>query len=305
MSHSHSYMESHAPQNQRILLISLAIITTFMIVEASSGYFFNSLALLADAGHMASDSLSLLLSLFALYIGKKMPNKIMNFGYRRAETLVALVNGSTLVIIAIYIIIEAIGRLVNPSPIMSLPMIAVAVLGLIMNIVVARIMLSSDQSNLNMKAAYLHVVADTLGSVAAILAGLGMYFFNWLWLDAVASAAVSIIIFRSGFNVCRTAIRLLMQGVPTNVDVAKVEQMLLEPKEIKSITRMQIWGLTEDEIYLSAQLCFAEDVDTETERQILHNLAKRFHEMDIHATLQNDLAVYFEQHGKAEIAHHH
>ncbi|WP_162856955.1 cation diffusion facilitator family transporter [Actinobacillus indolicus] len=234
-----------------------------------------------------------------------MPNKIMNFGYRRAETLVALVNGSTLVIIAIYIIIEAVGRLVNPSPIMSLPMIAVAILGLIMNIVVARIMLSSDQSNLNMKAAYLHVVADTLGSVAAILAGLGMYFFNWLWLDAVASAAVSIIIFRSGFNVCRTEIRLLMQGVPTNVDVAKVEQMLLEPKEIKSITRMQIWGLTEDEIYLSAQLCFAEDVDTETERQILYNLAKRFHEMDIHATLQNDLAVYFEQHGKAEIAHHH
>lgn len=296
MSHSHSYMESHAPQNQRILLISLAIITTFMVVEAISGYFFNSLALLADAGHMASDSLSLLLSLFALYIGKKMPNKVMNFGYRRAETLVALVNGATLVIIALYIIIEAVGRLLNPSPIMSVPMIVVAVIGLIMNIVVARIMLSSDQSNLNMKAAYLHVVADTLGSVAAILAGVGMYFFDWLWLDALASVAVSVIIFRSGFNVCRTAVRLLMQGVPANVDIVKIEQMLLEPSEIKSITRMQIWGLTEDEIYLSAQLCFADNVDTKAEHSILHDLAKRFHEMDIHATLQNDLAVYFEPH---------
>lgn len=296
MSHSHSYMESHAPQNQRILLISLAIITTFMVVEAISGYFFNSLALLADAGHMASDSLSLLLSLFALYIGKKMPNKVMNFGYRRAETLVALVNGATLVIIALYIIIEAVGRLLNPSPIMSVPMIVVAVIGLIMNIVVARIMLSSDQSNLNMKAAYLHVVADTLGSVAAILAGVGMYFFDWLWLDALASVAVSVIIFRSGFNVCRTAVRLLMQGVPANVDIVKIEQMLLEPSEIKSITRMQIWGLTEDEIYLSAQLCFADNVDTKAEHSILHDLAKRFHEMDIHATLQNDLAVYFERH---------
>ena len=296
MSHSHSYMESHAPQNQRILLISLAIITTFMVVEAISGYFFNSLALLADAGHMASDSLSLLLSLFALYIGKKMPNKVMNFGYRRAETLVALVNGATLVIIALYIIIEAVGRLLNPSPIMSAPMIVVAVIGLIMNIVVARIMLSSDQSNLNMKAAYLHVVADTLGSVAAILAGVGMYFFDWLWLDALASVAVSVIIFRSGFNVCRTAVRLLMQGVPANVDIVKIEQMLLEPSEIKSITRMQIWGLTEDEIYLSAQLCFADNVDTKTEHSILYDLAKRFHEMDIHATLQNDLAVYFERH---------
>lgn len=296
MSHSHSYMESHAPQNQRILLISLAIITTFMVVEAISGYFFNSLALLADAGHMASDSLSLLLSLFALYIGKKMPNKVMNFGYRRAETLVALVNGATLVIIALYIIIEAVGRLLNPSPIMSVPMIVVAVIGLIMNIVVARIMLSSDQSNLNMKAAYLHVVADTLGSVAAILAGVGMYFFDWLWLDALASVAVSVIIFRSGFNVCRTAVRLLMQGVPANVDIVKIEQMLLEPSEIKSITRMQIWGLTEDEIYLFAQLCFADNVDTKTEHSILYDLAKRFHEMDIHATLQNDLAVYFEPH---------
>ena len=296
MSHSHSYMESHAPQNKRILLISLAIITTFMVVEAISGYFFNSLALLADAGHMASDSLSLLLSLFALYIGKKMPNKVMNFGYRRADTLVALVNGATLVIIALYIIIEAVGRLLNPSPIMSAPMIVVAVIGLIMNIVVARIMLSSDQSNLNMKAAYLHVVADTLGSVAAILAGVGMYFFDWLWLDALASVAVSVIIFRSGFNVCRTAVRLLMQGVPVNVDIVKIERMLLEPSEIKSITRMQIWGLTEDEIYLSAQLCFADNVDTKTEHSILHDLAKRFHEMDIHATLQNDLAVYFERH---------
>lgn len=296
MSHSHSYMESHAPQNKRILLISLAIITTFMVVEAISGYFFNSLALLADAGHMASDSLSLLLSLFALYIGKKMPNKVMNFGYRRAETLVALVNGATLVIIALYIIIEAVGRLLNPSPIMSAPMIVVAVIGLIMNIVVARIMLSSDQSNLNMKAAYLHVVADTLGSVAAILAGVGMYFFDWLWLDALASVAVSVIIFRSGFNVCRTAVRLLMQGVPANVDIVKIEQMLLEPSEIKSITRMQIWGLTEDEIYLFAQLCFADNVDTKTEHSILYDLAKRFHEMDIHATLQNDLAVYFEPH---------
>ena len=296
MSHSHSYMESHAPQNKRILLISLAIITTFIVVEAISGYFFNSLALLADAGHMASDSLSLLLSLFALYIGKKMPNKVMNFGYRRAETLVALVNGATLVIIALYIIIEAVGRLLNPSPIMSAPMIVVAVIGLIMNIVVARIMLSSDQSNLNMKAAYLHVVADTLGSVAAILAGVGMYFFDWLWLDALASVAVSVIIFRSGFNVCRTAVRLLMQGVPVNVDIVKIERMLLEPSEIKSITRMQIWGLTEDEIYLSAQLCFADNVDTKTEHSILHDLAKRFHEMDIHATLQNDLAVYFERH---------
>ena len=147
-----------------------------------------------------------------------------------------------------------------------------------------------------MKAAYLHVVADTLGSVAAILAGVGMYFFNWLWLDALASVAVSVIIFRSGFNVCRTAVRLLMQGVPVNVDIVKIEQMLLEPSEIKSITRMQIWGLTEDEIYLSAQLCFADNVDTKTEHSILHDLAKRFHEMDIHATLQNDLAVYFERH---------
>lgn len=296
MAHSHAYSHDHAPQNKRILLLSLAIITGFMLIEALSGYFFNSLALMADAGHMASDSLSLLLSLFALYLGKKMPTKTMHYGYRRAETLIALFNGATLLLIALFIVYEAVIRLLNPTPIMSIPMLAVAVLGLVVNIVVARIMLKSDQSNLNLRSAYLHVLADTLGSIAAIIAGVGLIWFDWIWADAAASAAVSLIIFHSGFSVCKTALRLLMQGVPTSVNLAQVEQMLLAPAEVLAVTRMQIWGLTEEEIYLTAQLKFIDDIDTQTERAVQHTLVKQFHEIDIHATLQNDLAVCLEKH---------
>lgn len=204
MTHHHSHDEHHnhhhIPTDRRTLLISFSIIAAFMLIEFVSGYLFNSLALVADAGHMANDALSLGLALAALWLAAAHP---------KVSQILAAVNGSSLLVIAGYIIWEAIERLQNPSAMMPLPMIAVAVIGLFINIVVARLMMKADHNNLNIRAAYLHVLADLFGSVVAIFSGLGAYLFGWLWIDPLASLLLSVIILRSGWQITQAAVREL------------------------------------------------------------------------------------------------
>lgn len=201
--HSHSHAHNHTPNNKRILAWSFAIITAFMGVEYVAGYAFNSLALMADAGHMLNDAISLGLALLALSLATRRPN---------LSKWLAVINGASLIVIAISIIWEAFDRLQNPTEMVALPMIAVATLGLIVNIIVAKMMMSSDHDNLNIKAAYLHVLADMFGSVVAIIAGLSAYFLNWQWVDPVASFILSVIILRSGISVTKAAVQALKSG---------------------------------------------------------------------------------------------
>lgn len=208
-SHSHKHSEhcshsehdhSHIPQDRRILLLSFAIISVFMLVEFIGGYLFNSLALMADAGHMANDSLSLGLAIVALWFATKKP---------RISQWLAVINGSSLLLIAGYIIWEAVERLQTPQTMQALPMIVVATLGLIVNLFIARLMLKANHDNLNVRAAYLHVLADLFGSVVAIISGLTAYFLAWQWVDPVASLLLSLIILRSGWQVTAKAVQTL------------------------------------------------------------------------------------------------
>ena len=157
--HDHS-SHAHIPQDKKILALSFAIITSFMVVEFVGGYWFNSLALMADAGHMANDSLSLFLALLALFLSAQK------------QRYIALLNSGSLIVVALMILFEAIQRWQNPIEMMALPMLGVASLGLLVNLLVAKIMLNSDHDNLNIKAAYLHVLTDLFGSIIAILSGL-------------------------------------------------------------------------------------------------------------------------------------
>ena len=168
--HDHSSHE-HIPQDKKILALSFAIITGFMVVEFVGGYWFNSLALMADAGHMANDSLSLFLALLALFLSAQK------------QRYIALLNSGSLIVVALMILVEAIQRWQNPIEMMALPMLGVASLGLLVNLFVAKMMLNSDHDNLNIKAAYLHVLTDLFGSIIAILSGISAYFLGWLWVD--------------------------------------------------------------------------------------------------------------------------
>ena len=192
--HDHS-SHAHIPQDKKILALSFAIITSFMVVEFIGGYWFNSLALMADAGHMANDSLSLFLALLALFLSAQK------------QRYIALLNSGSLIVVALMILVEAIQRWQNPIEMMALPMLGVASLGLLVNLFVAKIMLNSDHDNLNIKAAYLHVLTDLFGSIIAILSGLSAYFLGWLWVDPLASMILSILVLKSGIGAFRLALK--------------------------------------------------------------------------------------------------
>lgn len=197
--HSHEHYDhsshEHIPQDKKILALSFAIITGFMIVEFIGGYWFNSLALMADAGHMANDSLSLFLALLALFLST------------RKQRYIALLNSGSLIVVALMILVEAIQRWQNPIEMMALSMLGVASLGLLVNLFVAKIMLNSDHDNLNIKAAYLHVLTDLFGSIIAILSGISAYFLRWLWVDPLASMILSILVLKSGIGAFRLALK--------------------------------------------------------------------------------------------------
>ena len=201
MPHQHKHERSHAhtPTNKKILSTSLVIISSYMIIEFLSGYYFNSLALMADAGHMANDSLSLLLALIALFLNAQNQKRF------------ALLNGTSLIMVAVWILVEATERWQYPTTMLALPMLGVAITGLLVNIFVAWLMMKGDHENLNIKAAYLHVLADLFSSLVAIIAGLSAWLLNWQWVDLVASGILSLLVLRSGINV----VRQVIQGMTT------------------------------------------------------------------------------------------
>ena len=192
--HKHKHSHAHTPTNKKILSTSLVIISSYMIIEFLGGYYFNSLALMADAGHMANDSLSLLLALIALFLNAQNQKRF------------ALLNGTSLIVVAVWILVEATERWQYPTTMLALPMLGVAITGLLVNIFVAWLMMKGDHENLNIKAAYLHVLADLFGSLVAIIAGLSAWLLNWQWVDLVASSILSLLVLRSGINVVRQAI---------------------------------------------------------------------------------------------------
>ena len=195
--HKHEHSHAHTPTNKKILSTSLVIISSYMIIEFLGGYYFNSLALMADAGHMANDSLSLLLALIALFLNAQTQNRF------------ALLNGTSLIVVAIWILVEATERWQYPTTMLALPMLGVAITGLLVNIFVAWLMMKGDHENLNIKAAYLHVLADLFGSLVAIIAGLSAWLLNWQWVDLVASSILSLLILRSGASVVYQAFKAL------------------------------------------------------------------------------------------------
>lgn len=197
MASSDSHHDQHIPKNKTVLTISFSIIVIYMFVEFVSGYYFNSLTLMADAGHMANDSFSLLLALIALFLTVQK------------QKYFALLNGLSLILVAIMILWEAFERFGKPTEMLALPMLSVAIVGLLVNILVAWLMLKGDHENLNIKAAYLHVLADLLGSVVAIIAGLATWLLGWQWVDIVASSILSLLVLKSGLGVSLQALKLL------------------------------------------------------------------------------------------------
>lgn len=286
MAHDHSH---HHSNNQKVLLWSFTAITVFMVVEALGGWLTNSLALLSDAGHMLSDSFSLGIALLAFRFGAKAANRDKSFGYRRFEILAAALNGLTLMGISVLIIYAAIERFVQPRDIQDTGMLVIATMGLIVNIVVAVMMYkgSDTHDNLNMRGAFLHVISDLLGSVAAILAALAIMFYGWTWADPLISVLVAILVLRSGYFVLQDALHILMEGTPRHINSTEISQLLQAQAEVAGIHDLHVWTITSGQHALACHVVVQEDLRLSEVQTLLHRLESLLHEHGIaHVTLQ-------------------
>ena len=312
MGHDHSHNHTHGA-NKKVLLISFIIITSYMIVEAIGGYLTNSLALLADAGHMLSDAISLGIALLAFTLGAKVANHSKTYGYKRFEILAAVLNGLTLIIVALYIFYEAIGRFQNPPEVASTGMLIIATIGLLVNILVAWIMMRGGdvEENLNMRGAYLHVISDMLGSVGAIIAALLIIFFGWEWADPLASVIVAVLVLRSGYFVTKSGLHVLMEGTPEDVDMDDVVKTIKNKKGIEGIHDLHVWSITSGLNALSCHAVVDERMSiAESERllrQIEHDLE---HQNIHHMTVQLETSDHLHDNSilckvQAESSGHH
>jgi len=283
MGHNHGHSHSHS-SNKKILLISFIIITLYMIVEAIGGFLTNSLALLADAGHMLSDAISLGIALLAFTFGERAANSRKTYGYKRFEILAAVLNGLTLILIALFIFYEAIARFLNPPEVASTGMLIIASIGLLVNILVAWIMMrgADVKENLNMRGAYLHVISDMLGSIGAIVAALLIMFFGWGWADPLASMIVAALVLRSGVNVMKASLHVLMEGTPENVDVDDVLETIQNTPGIESVHDFHVWSVTSGLNVLSCHAVVGDDMSMAESAHVLKQIERELRAKNIH-----------------------
>ncbi len=248
-----------------------------MLAEAVGGWWTNSLALLADAGHMLTDVAALSLTLAAIWFGSRPATPKKTYGYYRLEILAAFVNGIALVLISFWVIYEAYKRWNTQPEIMGLEMTLIAVGGLIVNLTAAYLLHGDHAHDLNMRGAWLHVMGDALGSVAAIITGILILAFNWVWADAATSVLISLIIIFSAWNLIRESVNVLLEGTPSHINLTSIEQAILQHENVRNVHDLHVWTITSGMEALSVHIVHHEKVEpTKLLRKIRKNLHDEF-----------------------------
>ncbi len=242
------------------LKIALGLTFVYMIVEAVGGWFTNSLALIADAGHMLTDVAALTLTLFAIWFASRPATSQKTYGYYRLEILAAFVNGIALVLLSIWIIYEAFERWQSPPPIAGLQLTLIATGGLIVNVIAAYLLHSDHKHDLNMRGAFLHVMGDLLGSVAAMISGIVILSLGWLWADAAGSVLISLIIIFGAWRLILESVNVLLEGTPRHINLAAVESTILETAGVGGVHDLHVWTISSGMEALSAHITHDESV---------------------------------------------
>lgn len=258
----HQHQHHHASANRTRLTIVLCIVASVLVVEVVGAVLTGSLALLADAGHMFSDTIGLAVALAATVIAARPATDRATFGFHRAEVFGALINGGILLAVAITVAYQAVSRLIEPGDveIKSLPMLVVAGLGLVANIVAAIILRPQAQSSINMRGAYLEVLGDLLGSIAAIIAALVILTTGFMPADAIASLAIALMIAPRAVLLLRDAGRVLSESVPVDTSVAEIRAHLLGTAGVVDVHDVHVWAITSGQPVFSAHVVVADEV---------------------------------------------
>lgn len=246
---------SHS-SNMRRVMIALVLTGSFMVVEVVGGILSQSLALLADAGHMLTDTMALALAAVAFHVSKRPADGRLTYGYQRFQILAAFVNGLSLLAIVGWILFEAFSRFLSPRDVLGETMLVVAAAGLVVNIISFAVLHGGDQENMNIRGAALHVAGDLLGSVAAIVAAVVIIYTGWMAIDPILSVAVAALILKSAWLLVKRSSHVLLEGAPEWLDVgAMQDDLVAKVSAVESIHHVHVWGMTPQDLMLTMHVC--------------------------------------------------
>ena len=257
MAHDHDHQHNHGHDHTRapqVIVRAIGITVVFMLIELIGGYFSNSLALISDGAHMLTDVGAMLLSLFAIWVSRRPSTSRMSFGYHRAEILGALGSGLLIWMISGLLIFEAILRLRNPPPVQGATVFVIATIGLFANILCMRMLHHARDDNMNVRAAYLHMLSDALGSIGAIVAGLVIWLTGWRPIDPIITFFFAILMLYSSFSLVKEAVGILMESTPPGIDAEQVRRDLQALASVQEAHDLHIWTVSSGRLALSVHL---------------------------------------------------
>ncbi|STX55721.1 cation efflux system protein [Legionella beliardensis] len=284
---SNSIAKKQPVSKEGSLLLALLLTGSFLVAEVIGGIVTGSLALLSDAAHMLTDVTALIISLTAIYVGRKPADTLRTFGYYRFEILAAAFNAVLLFLVALYILFEAYQRLKNPPEIYSTGMLIIAILGLLVNLISMRLLADDKEKSLNLKSAYLEVWSDMLGSLGVIIAAILIRLTNLNWIDSFLAVLIGIWVLPRTWILLKETVNILLEGVPAGIDITKIKIALQSIPNVIDIHDLHIWAITTDRISLTAHLLIAPTAKEDDVRDKVQSML--LSEFNIaHSTLQTE-----------------
>ena len=271
-SHSHNHTHNHPDLKGRNLIISILLNIVITVAQVIGGILSGSLSLLSDALHNFSDVISLIVSYIANRLSKQHASLKKTFGYKRAEIVAAFINASTLIVVAVLLIIEAVKRFQSPEAIESSLVIWLSIVAILGNGFSVLLLKKDSKANMNMKSAYLHLLTDMMASVAVLVGGLLMKFYQLFWVDSVLTFAIAIYLIVMGFDLLRDSFKVLMLFTPDTIRINDIVKTVQNIDAIKNVHHVHIWQLNEAEIHLEAHIDFNEDISLSQFDVVLHKI---------------------------------
>ena len=271
-THEHHNLPKSVRGNRLLAVTILNLIIFF--AEIAGGLISNSLSLITDALHNLSDGLAIFIAWVANKIGKRPSNLKRTFGYKRIEILAAFFNALVLIAISLYLFYEAVLRIISPEPVKGLIMLIVAMIGLLANLAAVLLLSGDAKKNINIKAAYLHLFGDTLSSVAVIIGGIFIYFFDLFWLDPIITILIGIYIIKETWTILKQTIDILMQSSPAGLDLEQIRHDLEQISEIENIHHVHIWNLDDQSVHFECHVDLAENYRVSETDNIYYEIEK-------------------------------
>lgn len=291
MEHKHTHTHAHSLDFQtasnKAFLIGIALNVVFVLVEVAAGLIYDSLALLTDAGHNMSDVASLVLSLVAFRLVKKKATDRFTYGYKKTTILAALTNAVILLVAVGVLGYESISRLRNPAPVEGGVIAWVAGAGIVINSVSAFLFFKNKDKDLNIKSAYLHLLADALVSLGVVIGGVLILYTGWYWLDPVIGLVVMLVILISTWSLLTDSFKMAVDAVPGNINIQQVKEMIQQVAEVKGVHHVHIWPLSTTENALTAHVVVDEDLDARKRTKVIEDIKHELAHQNIqHSTIE-------------------